>query len=219
MCQLAILTMRNLLLSIFCIFIFAPVFTQVTVGIETGLDQHIAGGGPYLGVTTQYKNFRFGLQMLTQVNALTPYKFERYGDYKFASNAQQFLGGGMSLGYEFMMDASKRVRPILFYRAGYFNTGYSRIQYLDCTTGNEDFTHLRLKSPQSFSTTQSMAAGITVDLIKGLRMDFTAGSGVYIFRDFNAWTFTNDGYNVSGVTEVRPDFNLNLSISYHFHLK
>jgi hypothetical protein len=159
------------------------------------------------------------LQLLTQVNAFTPYKFRNYGDYRFASNGQQVFGGGMAFGYEFMMDSLQRVRPILFYRAGYFNTGYSRMYYLDCTTGNEDLTHIRLSSPQSFSTTQSMAAGITVDLIKGLRMDFTAGSGVYIFKDFNAWTYTNDGQNVHGVTEVRPDLNLNLSISYNFHLK
>lgn len=214
-----ILTMRKLLFALTSLFLFSPIFSQLTLGVETGFDQHVAGGGPYIGLVGQYKNLRFGTQLLTQINRFKPYRFEPYSGYRFAHNASQAFGGGISLGYEFKMNSSQRIKPILFYRSSYFKTEYGSDFILECTVGSEYLLENKIKYSQSFSTTQSLMAGITVDLAKNLRIDFMLGSGVYIYRDFSVWRFAAEGENIQGVTQLRPDLNANLSISYNFNLK
>lgn len=209
------------LIALLLLSVNIAAFGQTNIAIEVGLDQHVSGGGPFVGVAGNSKGFRFGCQLLTQINAFTPYTFEPYNDYRFAGKASQFFGGGVSFGYEFKHTRPQKVKPILMYRSGYFYSGFGKIgKYIE-DDGSSN-TYFLYSSASGFSCFQNVAAGITWSLGKNFVLDFTLGSGVYIFRERYFWTgtFSKEEQPAFGAkTVIRPDLNANLSLQYRFALK
>lgn len=213
--------MKSLILMFAIVFLSASVATsQTMLGPVIGFDQHAAGGGPTLGIILQPKAFRMGLAVHTQINVTSLYRFQPFGEYRFASDAKQFFGGGFSFGYVFKHKTPQKVKPVLLYRSDYFHSRYGKNHiYID--DGGEPFRQFMYSVLPSFSTNQTIAAGITASFGKGFGLDFTMGAGVYIYKDFSYWSPNKNPEFVfmppsKGVT-ICPDLNLN--ISFHYLLK
>jgi len=196
------------------------IFSQTKIGPVVGYDMHIAGGGPYVGVMFQPEAFRVSLTLNTQLNAATSYRLNIFdNNYRYAANAPQMFGGGLSFGYVFKHKTIQKVKPLLLYRSDYFYTRYGK-NGIYFNENGEEYRSFMYSGAPYFSTTQSVAAGVTANFGKGFGMDLTAGAGAYIYRHGNGWQGSLNGpwgQPASISTTVRPDLNLN--IAFHYLIK
>lgn len=103
-----------------------PLCSHTSLGIDLGMEQHVAGGGPVLGLIFYKPSYRVGLSLNTQINAFTPYELGPYDGYRFADDFKQFFGGRIHFGYVFKSRSGQRIKPLLEYRSNYFYTRYGK---------------------------------------------------------------------------------------------
>lgn len=214
--------MRILLISSAVAFLSISSFSQapqkinwpVYYGISAGWNQHGCGGGPTLELVVARTFLRFSAGLATQINTVTPYRIQTYGEYRYVNRTKEFFGGTMSFSFiNKHVDVKYPIFPTAIYSATYFNTYFAR----DKKAENQ-YNFLYSQAP-GFSTTQTLSAGFTMFVAKWLNMDLSAGAGVYIFRNYPTMGSVINPESISGqtrYTEIRPDINLKISFTYFF---